>query len=90
MQKIYKYEVYTQPTVQQTINIPFGAEVLSVGMQQGVIQLWVWVNILAPEKARNFVIFGTGHTIPDTLNLRFIGTVQLDEGSFIYHVFEVL
>jgi hypothetical protein len=74
-----------------TLQLPAGAEVLSVGPprdgEDKPLDLWALVDPEAPLEARTFRIYGTGHDVPDFYGL-FVGTVQLYGGSLIFHVFE--
>jgi hypothetical protein len=80
---IYKYDVPMLDTV--TMMMPVGAEVLSVGVQDGRIYLWAVVETTAPAMSRVFYVCGTGNPL-NVGNARFIGTVQMD--YFVWHVFE--
>jgi hypothetical protein len=84
MKKIYKYSL--EVTTYQVIYMPRGAEILSAQIQNGSIQLWAIVNPVADPALREIYIFGTGHTIPSTTPLTFIGTVQ--ESFYVWHIFE--
>ena len=90
MTTIYKYEL--EVTDSQEISLPPSASILSAQVQQGKVCLWVrlYPAELYLADAREIRIYGTGHPIEPTLNLRFIDTVQLANGSLVFHVFEVL
>ena len=70
-----------------TLNMPFGAEVLSTAAQGDIPCLWARVDPEAPLVFRKFVLVGTGPARSD-LGGRFIGTFQLMGGTLIYHLFE--
>jgi hypothetical protein len=86
--KIYRYKLNLLD--EPTLLMPEGAEVLSVGPPRGypdALDLWALVepkNVLKPYR---FLIVGTGNSIPDGLG-RFIGTVTMNSGVHIFHVFE--
>jgi len=84
MLQVWKFVL--QPEIE--ISLPRGAELLSVASQGNDICLWAKVNPEAEKEKRSFVAFGTGHQIPDDLNLKFIGTAMIYDGSLVFHVFE--
>ncbi|MGJ8680497.1 DUF7352 domain-containing protein [Paraglaciecola sp.] len=69
------------------IEIPKGAEILSVAEQNNEICLWALVDPNAELEAREFHVFGTGHNIT-IKGFDFIGTALLENGSLVFHVFE--
>ncbi len=85
----------------QTVRLPPGAEILSVAAQGHAIvtddrrfpllSLWFRCDpdTPTPTAPRRIQICGTGHpTAPDDTEATFIGTVILDEGKLVFHVFE--
>lgn len=74
----------------QTIQLPLGAEILSVQTQNGKPCLWATVDTDEFTEPRTIEIFGTGNPIPPGPGIErvFIGTFQIDGGSFVGHVFE--
>jgi hypothetical protein len=66
--------------------IPEGAIVLDAQMQHGSPTIWALVNTEVPSRDRFFIAVGTGHPVPDNTKT-YIGTMQ--DGSFVWHVFEV-
>jgi hypothetical protein len=87
---IFKYPLDARG--EQQVMMPEGARVLSVQEQGGVICLWAMVETDRPFKTvRTFQIYGTGHSIPDGLRHRvYVGTVQTEGGSLVWHVFELV
>jgi hypothetical protein len=85
MKQIWKYEL---PKESNTISMPKNAEVLSVEPQNNKVCIWAKVDPSKYLENRTFVIFGTGHNIDNDINLHFIGTVLLFDGSIVLHVFE--
>ncbi len=84
MKTIWKYEL--RPLAE--INMPRGAQVLTVQVQNGIPQIWVFVNAdYEFEEVRKFITYGTGHKVPDNPG-RYIGTFQLAEEGLVFHVFE--
>lgn len=84
MKKIYKYDITL--CEYQLIEMPIGAEILSIGLQNDSIKLWAMVE---PEQyklqIRHILIVGTGQGISNDAK-QFIGTVQ--QGAFVWHLFE--
>lgn len=71
-----------------TIPMPRGADILSVGKQGLAVCLWARVNPKAPNEVRFFAFVGTGKDAPSAG--RFLGTTQFDLGQpLVVHVFEV-
>lgn len=87
--KIWKYTL--QPGFTK-LSIPTGGRVLSVQAQHGEPRIWVLVDPEAPPEAREFMVYGTGHNVPDkTEKLKgFVGTIQMAEGTLVFHVFETI
>jgi hypothetical protein len=87
---IYKYNLPLQDGVIK-VDMPFGAEVVSAGVQGDDIFLWAEVN---PKETigtvRFFEVFGTGHPIPVDMGIerRFIQTVFM--GWMVFHIYERL
>jgi hypothetical protein len=73
------------------LNLPVGAKVLSVQPQHGQVAMWVLVDTNAgTQRQRVFHVYLTGEPINELPQLlEFIGTVQLSDGQFVVHVFEV-
>lgn len=88
MKAIYKYQLGV--TDVQTVELPAGAKVLSVGTQRESIFAWALVNTDRDTEPRTFVIKGTGHPIEsgELDDTRFIGTVMLSGGALVFHIFE--
>jgi hypothetical protein len=81
----YKLEV----TDAQTIIMPRGARVLSAQTQFGGPKIWALIDADEPMCERRVFIIGTGHPItPEFKTMAaFVGTFQLQNGSFVGHVF---
>lgn len=86
MAEVWKYEL----NFDHALQLPKGAKVLSAGEQLGDIMLWVLVNPdpTVEHEVRQFEVHGTGHQIVYPDELTFIDTVHLNDGKFIFHVFE--
>jgi hypothetical protein len=87
MKKIYKYSLALTDT--QFVELPLGAEILTVQMQGDRLCLWAMINTLpeAIKKNRRIEIIGTGNPVP-TGDLKYISTFQMMGGGLIFHVFE--
>lgn len=72
------------------IEMPEGAELLTVQEQGDDICLWAVVEPNSPRVTRKFVGFGTGHPIPGDLQLKFVGTALLHGGALVFHIFEIV
>ena len=84
MKRIYKYELPLKD--KPIIAMPYGAEILSVGEQEGEIVIWAQVDVDNPEIDKYFLIFPTGAEMICGIK-SFIGTVQMKSG-LVFHVYE--
>ena len=85
MKTIYKYTLTGLD--KGRLELPVGAEILTVQEQRGMVCLWAIVEPKAKKETRVFKIFGTGHDIPDNPG-KYINTFMTDGGAFVWHVFE--
>jgi hypothetical protein len=87
-QVIWKYAL---PLLFRPIDLllPLGGKILDVQDQKGTIYLWVLHDAGSEMTVRRFEIFGTGQKIEPAQDLRrdFLATVQ--QGPFVWHVFEL-
>jgi hypothetical protein len=94
MNTIYKYPVSLDTIAGMfTVMMPEGALVLSVQTQFGHPQMWARVDTSKRITPRAFALLATGQEIPPDLAARlgaFLGTVQVERGEFVFHLFEVL
>lgn len=88
MKVIWKYPL--EPRDVQTIQMPKRAQILTVQNQREQICLWAVVDPGEPLRLGKIRILGTGHThSPEFFDhLRYIGSIQQDEGRLVWHVFE--
>ena len=70
-----------------TINMPVGAQILTAQEQGGGVALWALVDPGAQKHNRTFSVYATGQTHHDNPGL-YIGTVQVQGGAIVLHVFE--
>lgn len=85
MKTIYKYPLEIREG--QCVDMPEGAIILSVQLQNDKPQLWVLVDTLRPLESRYIKIYGTGNPCDGSPN-KFIGTFQMNDGRLVWHVFE--
>ncbi len=70
----------------QEVEMPSGAQLLSVDSQQGTLCLWAMVDLDSGTKERHVIdILGTGNPI-ESHHRSFIGTVQM--GTLVWHIFQ--
>lgn len=72
----------------QTLTMPEGAEILSVQDQDGALCLWALVDPQAPMVERLIEVFGTGHPIPTNMGISRNYLASVQQGRFVWHVFE--
>lgn len=87
MKTIWKYELETMDV--RVVEMPVGAEILTVQEQRGKLCLWALVDPEADKERRVFCIHGTGHPVSTVALKKYIGTYQLMEGALVFHVFEL-
>ena len=85
MLTIFKFEL----TPSCSIELPKGAEILTVAEQNDAIFMWVKLDPTAPKEWRNFAAYGTGHRVSDSPT-KYIGTAFLHSRTLVLHVFELL
>ena len=69
------------------LEMPAGAEILSVQIQNGVPQLWAVVDENAKKVFRTFYVRGTGHSTDGLEHAKFVGTFQMCSGALVFHLF---
>lgn len=72
-----------------SLKIPFGGEILYFGLQKALPMLWVLVDPSKELIERKFRLARTGHDIVEK-GLKYIGTVNVIKGTFIFHLFELV
>jgi len=87
--KIFKYPLAVVD--RQTVEMPKGATILCCQIQLDKPCLWAAVDPDAPLEPRTILVVGTGRdTAFGLATTEYIGTIQLNEGVFIFHVFELV
>jgi hypothetical protein len=69
------------------IEMPKGAEILTVQVQSGLAFIWALVDPGAEKENRYFDLYGTGHLIDMSIERWYIGTFQLYQGALVFHLF---
>lgn len=84
---IWKFELTLSTTF---VQMPKGAEILTVQSQHDAPQLWALVDPAQPREGRCIEIFGTGHPIPCDMGVerKYIATYQVLGGLYVFHAFE--
>ena len=84
---VYKYSIETIDY--QEVQLPKGAEILTVQTQNNKPCIWAKVDTDADLESRYFEVHGTGNPIEsDSTMLIYIGTYQLSSGMLVFHLFE--
>jgi len=91
IKRIFKYEILLAADY-LVLEMPKGAEILTVQEQYGKPQLWALVDPDAKKESRYFLLRGTGHPIryAPGADYKYINSFQLDEGALVFHLFEDL
>lgn len=86
--QIWKFDITHRAMV--GIDMPKGAEILSLQYQGRNLCFWALVDPNAEKENRTFTVHGTGHDIIGSDKKFHIGTVQTGNGCLVWHVFEIL
>ena len=87
MKAIHKYPLTLQG--EEKVSLPEGARILCVQNQRETICIWAVVDPdITSHEERTFMIIGTGHIHDSIPTGGYIGTVQLQDGFLVFHVFE--
>lgn len=84
MNVIWKYTVQG-PRV--TVEMPEGAQILSLQVQDNQPQIWALVDPSKPTVKRYFCAYPTGAAF-DATALTYIGTFLINGGTLVFHIFE--
>lgn len=84
MHKIYKYPINLQS--ENRLTLPVGAEILHIGLQDGIIYIWALFNTEIKEtEIRKIHVIGTGFPF-NKENKKHLTTIFLSR--FVWHIFE--
>ena len=87
MRRIYKYKIPHQD--RSTLDLPVGATIRYVGVQNEQIYLWAEIHTWQKStEKRHIRMVGTGHAILE--KLEYLGSVMLCSGALVYHVYEII
>lgn len=70
------------------LEMPQGAQVLTVQEQHGTPVIWARVDPDAPQESRHFRLCGTGHALGRVGN--YVGTFQMPAHQLVWHLYEAL
>lgn len=90
MTTIYKYPLELKE--HNEIDMPEGAEILSIQLQNGIPVLWAMVSPDFPKEKRVIRMIGTGHEVNPCEPLYFINTIQFYPDlctCIVFHFFEI-
>lgn len=86
MKTIWKFPL--EVTDVQQIEMPKGAEPISVQVQGGVLCIWAVVDTSRPSEKRTIRTIGTGQPMDEKVaQMKFLGAYQLQDGALVFHVF---
>ena len=85
-QTIWKYNIRIDDV--QIIEMPKTARLLSVQIQHKMVAIWVMVNPKLPMVNRIIKMAGTGHDMSSRIMGDFLGTIQIENGALVFHVFD--
>ena len=82
MRTVFKYPLSTNREF--TIELPLGARLLHIGLQENMPTLWAEVDKNSSLERRTFFCIGTGYDIPD--NASYVGTIE-QSGYYMWHYY---
>lgn len=88
MLTIWKFPVMESPADRPEIVMPAGARLLCVQTQFGQPHLWALVDPDRSQVRRGLLICGTGHPVAAEETAVYIGTVQVEGGRWVFHIFD--
>lgn len=87
MKTIWKFTL--KPDTITHLEMPKEAKILTVQAQNNDVCMWAIVDTDNAIEERKFEIYGTGHNLPEAiLHQEYIGTLQLYNGTLVFHLFE--
>lgn len=87
MKTIYKYEISKYGC--RDIRMPKGAKILSTHLQHNEPVIWALVDTSEPTVSRSINVHTTGSDVGEDDTSRFIGTLLLDDGKYVVHIFDL-
>jgi hypothetical protein len=86
MNRIWKFPLDVSDSI--SIEMPVGATILSVQMQNGQLCAWALVDESAPHETRRFRMYGTGHPVNMDDIRNFVCTFLIHNERLVFHLFE--
>jgi len=77
---VFKYRAHA------SAQVPAGAKSVLVGHQDRVLTVWLEVDFDAPKVHTDFVVFGTGHKIPEGF-VHCGSWIDDSLGPFVWHLY---
>lgn len=90
MRAVFKHTL--QISKFQTISIPAGSKILGIGIDAQTNEPCMWVEDNMYEALRTYIpieLYCTGESFPDG-NREYLGTFQIQGGTYVYHAYKVL
>lgn len=75
------------PAVRHDVKMPTVSVVLALQVQHDVPTLWAMVDPKTSVVTKTFEWVGTGQEVP--YGGKYVGTIQLHGGEFVFHLYEV-
>ena len=82
MLTVWKYALKDSSVV---LDMPSGAKILLVCLQNRMVTIWAQVDTEAPLAKREFGIYGTGHEIQKPV-CNHVGTIF--DGPYVWHIYD--
>lgn len=71
-----------------SIQLPIGAEMLTVAIQNNLTYLWYRCAPDDPLTERHIYCVGTGHLAPNKINGKYLSTILYLDGALVMHFFD--
>lgn len=84
MNAVWKYTLQGPVTM---LEMPLGAKVLSLQVQDNQPQIWALVDPAQFKVKRTFLAVPTGGEF-ESAGMKYVGTFQINNGSLVFHIFE--
>lgn len=81
---VFKYLLQLTPV--QVLELPAGANIVSVQLQRRQLSAWAEIDPEQPKIKRKIYILGTGHILPADAE-KHLASVQPDD-IFVWHVYQ--
>lgn len=87
MKTIWKFPVDVSDRV--ALPMPRGAEILTIENQGGAVCIWALVDSEAILVTRKLAFRGTGHPADGLDSSQYVGSVLLNGGALVFHLFDL-